>query len=137
MRTKNWLMRAWNIDSEIDALMEQRKELQDRITSVTAATGETVQSSKDPHKFDSYLILCEKLMRRLDILIKTKEEIIDAISTVSSPTLRTILLMRYVNNCPWDAICDRLGYEHSQISRLHGIALKEVEEYMKEKGAST
>lgn len=120
-------MRAWKITDEISTLQEVRQNIIDKLTSTTANySGEVVQSSKDPHKFDAFVELDNHIDNRLRQLCKVQTEIMDAISKVESPVYRNILLMRYIENREWHEIEDRIGYEHSYTTRLHGAALAEI-----------
>jgi hypothetical protein len=40
--------------------------------------------------------------------------------------------MRYINNKGWDDVAREMGYDKRWIMRLHGRALKEIDEILKE-----
>lgn len=45
MTTKEWLMRAWKIDEEIDSLLEAKQRAYERCTSVTTKPRDVMVSS--------------------------------------------------------------------------------------------
>ena len=123
MTAKEWLMRGWRIDREIEALEYTRRETWDRLTSATVSyTGEPAQGS-DPHRYDRLIELDETINRRIDQLVDTKQEIIDAIAQVSDSRCRTLLTERYVSFKTWEQIAVDMGYSFRWTMRVHGQAL--------------
>ena len=128
MTAKQWLMRGWKIDKEIEALLKTKQETWDRVTSVTASyTGEAVQAESDPHRYDRIIELDETINRRIDQLIDTKQEIIDAIAQVPDSRYRTLLTERYVSFKTWEQIAVDMNYSWRQVHRVHGRALVAIE----------
>lgn len=130
MTTKDWLMRAWRIDKEIEAMLVARKRAYDRCTSVTTCPREVVvTSSHDPDTAMIALLNIETLIdERIDQLNQIKAEIFNAITAVPDCTLRTLLIERYINFKTWEQIAVDMGYSYSNIThKLHPAALKAVE----------
>lgn len=129
MTTKEWLMRAWKIDMEIESLLSAKKETWERCISVTSHPKETsVSSTSDPHKFDAYVALEQKIDQRIDDLVSVKEEILSAINLVKDGTLRTLLIERYINFKTWERIAVDMSYSYSQIVKYkHPQALFAVQ----------
>lgn len=128
MNVKSWLNRAKNIDREIDHLVEQREAERERILSITQKlTGDVVQSSKDPHKFDRLAEYDIEIDRQIDELLKVKTEINRAILQVEDGRLREILRARYLENKSFEEISVRIRYSYKQTCRLHGRALLKME----------
>lgn len=126
MTTKEWLMRAWTIDEEIDALWESEQKAYDRCVSITTAPHDVVSGGERTNKFEAYLEYKEKLGKKIDKLLRVKAEIQDAIDKVQDGTLRTLLMCRYINHDTWESIAVNLGYSYIHICRLHGLALKKI-----------
>lgn len=124
MTTKQWLRRARGIDREINALIEAKEQELARLLSVTAKlTGETVTSTKDPHKYDHLIELDELIDRKIDELAAMKAEIITAIYRLKDGRYRTVLLEYYVNMHTFAEIAEQMGHSERHITRLHGHAL--------------
>lgn len=131
MTTKEWLMRAWKIDREINALIEAQKAAYDRLTGAMTANDNTpVSSTKDPHKFDSYVELTNKIDRRIDDLYAVKAEIIDVISLVGNNTQRALLINRYVLFKTWEQIAVDMNYSYQGVMKLHRIAFQSIKELL-------
>lgn len=129
MNAKQWLMRARNIDREIDGLIAQRDEVFTRLTHITQSlTGSTVQSTKDPHKYDRLIELDAEIDRYIDELLDMKAEINKGIHQLSDGRYREILRRRYLSGDTLEQIAVGIGYSYKQTCRLHGRALLKMEE---------
>ena len=127
MTTKQWLSRAKRIDEEIDSLIQTRDETLSRILKITQSyTADTVQSTKDPHKFDRLAGLEFDIDRKVDELIEVKREIMAAIHQISDRRYRLVLLKRYLDYKTFERIAVEMHYSYQQICRLHGRALIEM-----------
>lgn len=127
MTTKEWLMRAWKIDEEIDALLVAKQKAYERCTSVTTKPRNVmVSSSADP---DAPLVAWQNIEKliddRVDQLTKVKAEILAAIEAVQDCILRALLIARYINFKTWEQIAVDLDFSYQWVCRLHGKALKE------------
>lgn len=133
MNVKSWLNRAKNIDREIDRLIDQREAERERILSITQKlTGDVVQTTKDPHKFDRLAEYDAEIDRQIDELIKVKTEINRAIMKLEDGRLREILRARYLENKTFEEISVRIRYSYKQTCRLHGRALLKMEAVINE-----
>ena len=127
MNTKQWLNRAKRIDEEIDSLIQTRDETLSRILSITQSyTADTVQSTKDPHKFDRLAGLEYDIDRKVDELIDVKREILSTIHQISDRRYRLVLMKRYIDYKTFERIAVEMHYSYQQICRLHGRALIEI-----------
>lgn len=140
---KQWLMRARNIDREINELLKEKEKVRDRVLKITQSyTGDAVQSTKDPHKFDRLVELEMEIDRNIDELVAVKTEILHGIAKLSDGRYREILRLRYCNEqkdekdengehktgCTFEQIAVKMNYSYKQICRLHGRALLKMEE---------
>lgn len=129
MTAKQWLSRGMNIDREINTLLAVRDEVRARATAVTQAiTGDVVQGTKDPHKFDRLVELDERIDRLVDRLVETRLDIISAISELEDGRLRELLFKRYIEGKRFEQIAVEMRYSWRQTCRLHGEALVKMEE---------
>ena len=131
MNTKQWLSRALRIDGEIYALMETRNREKQKLISITSKlTGDTIQSTKDPHKFDRLVELEYAIDKRIDEQLAIKAEIIREIGKLSKPIYRRILQHRYIDGMTFPAISEVVSISQRHVERLHGRALMEMTEVL-------
>lgn len=122
-------MRARNIDREINELMKEKEEVRDRVCKITQSyTGDAVQSTKDPHKFDRVVELEMEIDRHIDQLIEVKTEIIHGIMQLSDGRYREILRLRYLSGKTFEQIAVEMNYSWRHVCTLHGRALLKMEE---------
>lgn len=132
MTTKEWLNRARTIDGELAALVEAREVMIAKLTKATQTlTGDTVQSSKDNHKFDELGELAFQIEQAVKTCKAVKAEVMGAIRQVKSGTCRELLVRRYIDGETWEKIAVTMNYSWRQVHRLHGRALIEVTEVLK------
>ena len=130
MTVKQWLSRARQCDREIAVLSEAKDRERDRLLSMTASLdGDPVTHSPDPHKFDSYVELVDKMNRRIDELYAIKKEVAAVIDKVQDDQLREILLLRYVSVMTWEQIAVAMDLSYRHVCRRHGDALEAVKKY--------
>ena len=129
MNAKQWLMRARNIDREINELLREKEEVRDRVLKITQSyTGDTVQSTKDPHKFDRVVELEMEIDRNIDELVAVKTEINKGIAQLSDGRYREILRLRYLMGMTFERIAVETNYSWRHVCTLHGRALLKMEE---------
>lgn len=63
----------------------------------------------------------------IDRLVDLKREIEQVIARVPDNRMRLLLEMRYINGAMWKEIAELMGYDRSNIWRLHCAALTEIE----------
>lgn len=140
MTTKEWLSRGWRIDREIRELEQAQVEALALATRTTASTdGERVDGGGDnsseramvayADKAAEYAALIEGKIREL---VSIKLEIIRAVKRVDDPTLRALLVARYINFKTWGRIARGFHVEKRYIFKLHNKALAEVERTLKD-----
>lgn len=129
MNVKQWLMRARTLDREINSLLEEKQNVRDRILKITQSyTGNVVQATKDPHKFDRVVELELEIDRNIDELVKVKAEILNAISKLPDGRYREILRLRYLKGMTFEQIAVEMHYSWRHVCTLHGRALLRMEE---------
>lgn len=124
MTSKQWLLRVRNIDREIDALLREKQATRDRLTNITQNySGDGVQSTKDPHKFDRLAELDSLIDSRVSELVRIKAETLNVISCLDNRLQREILCERYLGNKTFEEIAVQVHYSYKQVCRIHGKAL--------------
>lgn len=127
MTPKEWLMRGRGIEREIKALEQSQREAYERLTRATTSLDKvSVRATKDPHLFDAYAALSDKIQARTAALIGVRVEIIQAAEKLEDANQRTLLIERYVNGKTWEKICVDMKYSWKQVHRIHGAALIEM-----------
>lgn len=131
MNAKTWLNRARNIDREIDGLIKARDETKERVLSITQKlSGDIVQTTKDPHKFDRLVELENEIDKKIDELLLIKNEIEIGISGLKDGIQREVLRLRYLRNKTFEEIAVSTHYSYKQTCRIHGRALLKMEEVL-------
>lgn len=129
LNAKQWLSRARTIDREINELLKEKEEVRDRVLKITQSyTADTVQSSKDPHKFDRVVELEAEIDRNIDELVVVKTEINKGISQLTDGRYREILRLRYLQGMTFERIAVTMNYSWRHVCTLHGRALLKMEE---------
>ena len=132
MTAKEWLNRARDIDGELDDLREARELLEAQLTKSTQTlTGDVVQSTKDPHKFDELGELAIRIGQAEKRCHKIKSETLAVIMKIDNGTYRRLLVLRYINGHTFEEIAVRMHFSWRQTHRLHGRALIAVTEVLK------
>lgn len=67
----------------------------------------------------------------IDRLVDMKAEIRDTIGQANDPVCQLLLELRYINGKAWEEIARDIGFDIRTAFRLHGKALKEIEEIIK------
>lgn len=128
MNAKQFLGRARWADKEIVSLMRTRDETFERLTHITQSyDGDGAQVTKDPHKFDSYVALEQKLDQMIDELCDIKLEIINVLSQLKDTRELMILKSYYVDLKTWERTAADCGLSWTHTMRLRKSAIKNVE----------
>ena len=128
MTAKEWLMRGWKLNREIDRLIASRDAVKAKVLTVTASPDAVVvDGTKDPHKFDRLAAYEDDLNRRIDEYVDIMDEIGKAIHELEDRRYRLILIDRYQLFKQWEQIAVDEGYNIRHVWRLHGEALIAME----------
>lgn len=131
MTTKEWFSRARRMNRRLESLQQQRREEYERITAITAKpSGDVVDGTKDPHKFDRYTELDDMIASEIRELLAVKCEVKEVIHQIPDYRYRDVLDKRYIGMKTWEQIAVEMNYTYRRITQLHGEALKAAEEYI-------
>lgn len=135
MTTKEFLQQYRDAEEAINGRLEEISRLRAMAMNVTQTL------SKAPahgHESDKIATIVSKIvdMERevdggIDRLQDMKKAVCAAIMAVPDTGQRTVLRMRYVNCLRWEEIAVRLNYTYRHVTRLHGQALKTVEDVLR------
>ena len=128
MNAKQFLGRARWADKEIESLMRTRDETFTRLTHITQSyDGDGAQATKDPHKFDSYVALEQKIDQMVDELCDIKLEIINVLAQLKDTRELMILKSYYVDLKTWERTAADCGLSWTHTMRLRKSAIKNVD----------
>lgn len=132
MTAKEWLSRAREIDGELAALKEAHDIMEAQLTKATQTlTGDTVQTTKDPHAFDRMGELALEIERATKACHEIKAEVLAVIRKLDNSLYRRLLVLRYINGHTFEEIAVEMHYSWRQTCRIHGRALIGVAEVLK------
>ena len=134
MTTKNWLLRGLLLDIQIKALEREREKV---FALITKSTGKFVEdrvqnsvNNVTDEQLATYANYSLEIESQIAALIAIKHEIIKTIDEVKDPTLKTLLLLRYINFETWPQVANEINYSERQTHRLHEKALLAVEDVL-------
>lgn len=126
---KKWLQRYTELNKAINQISEEcerQRALCERITPVY-----TDMPGRGPHdRTDAYIKLVElqdKANAKIDEYTAMREEIEEAINTISNMSLRTLMRYRYLNGETWEKIAVKMNYSWRNMHYLHGQALRIIQ----------
>jgi DNA-directed RNA polymerase specialized sigma subunit len=137
MKAKEYLSQALWLNQRIDNKLEQLERLKAMAMRVTTnLTQEKVSGGyNERNPMENTIVKIMDLEREvndeIDKLINLKQEILETISLVDDPMAQLLLEMRYINRRTWGEIAEELGYSDRGIHKIHGRALKEIDEIRK------
>lgn len=131
MTAKEYLSQYKTLNGEINAKLEQKRQLFALATSVAPSNthgGCGNVSDKVGRTVAKLLDLEREINSDIDRLVDLRREIEDVIADVPDERLRMLLELRYVNGLTFEEIAENLDLSTVQIWRLHKIALEVVKE---------
>ncbi len=129
---KEFLEQVEKLDAIIENKLIEKQQWKDRALGITAQMdGERVQSSGAKDKMASAVERCVDVEREIDSLVDklvdTKKEVTQTIESLHSPTEYKLLHLRYIQYVPLKDIADLWGMDYTNITTIHGRALKNVQ----------
>lgn len=130
---KDYLRSVRNLNKEIEAKKKHRESLYYLVTgsSIKIKTV-NVQESAPDDKLAAVMAEVDELDRKIsdDIIKLTAKQAkaLEMINSVSKSEYRSLLIHYYLNAYSWDKTASMLGYSIQHIFRMHGEALRELDE---------
>lgn len=127
---QDWFERGRRAAKRIESIKKTMERLYARSVSITANyDGVVVDGTKDPHKFDGYVVLVDDYNRENEECLRVLSEIRAVVNQIADDRYKTVLEKRYIDCLSWEEIARETNYsEHCY--RLHREALKAAEEYI-------
>lgn len=137
MTAKEFLNQYLDADRALDCKLEQLARLRAKAAKVTTIIGgERVQGGIDGSRLEA---IAEKIMdlereigERIDDLRQKQSDVESAIVRLDSDRERDVLTLKYIFGYSWDQIIQSSNYSRRQVFRLHGIALKKIDYFLKD-----
>lgn len=128
---KQYLSQYLYICDEIEDLLRDLEEwytIAGKVTASYSGTPGGGSSDKLSSVVAKILEIKDSCAERLERMESLKHNVEQAVSSVDEIELRRILRRRYIRGWDFQKIADNLNYSYRQITRLHGIALRKVDE---------
>ena len=138
MTAKQYLSRARHLDNELNDMLLKKQAAFDTLTRVTQNyNSDGAQSTKDPHKFDSYATLMAMCDALTDEYFTALCEITGTIAKERDERQRRVLTLYYTvkdggRPLTWEQVAVILHYSWKQTRRIHAKALQAVEVILQE-----
>lgn len=133
MTPKNYLKQAYRLDLRISSDVREAEELRDMSQSVSAIQYDRDRVQTTPSQDAPFVKtlgrlweLENKIADELNTLSALKQQIRDAIETVSDTDERLVLKCRYIHNMTWDEIGEEMCADRTTVWRWHGNALRHM-----------
>lgn len=135
MTIKQWLMRAYLLNSKIQKILERRRRLYDAACSTTSHMSQDVVSHSKINSSENnclrYIDCSKQADAMIDELVDIKREIIDAIGSVQNEQIQTLLFERYINFGSWDKISKQMNININTVKgKLHSRSLAELSRFI-------
>jgi len=130
MTAKEYLMQAYRLNELIDSDTEELEHLRELAGRISGSDfSERVQCSRSTEPpFVKYLgdiiEMEQKIHKELCQLVVLKKQVSGSIEKVSDREERLLLTYRYLNNCTWEEIAEKLHVSNRTVHRIHASALK-------------
>ena len=138
MDAREFLSRAWKIETQIQSRAEQIERLRSLACRVTPQYGGTGGSRfRNVTAMEDTIVRIteaeEKLNRKIDELVTAKLEAAEVIDQVRDVTLRLLLEKRYLLFHSWEDVADEMAYTRRWILKKHADALDAVQRILDER----
>lgn len=132
MTAKEWLNRGRALNKTIEGLEKAKARAYDIAVGTAAELTEKVQESHGNSVEDrlvTYADYCRDIDKHKTELLKILKEIMEAIMKVEDPTLRNLLIYRYLNFETWESIAVMMNYSYVHVvHNLHPKAIEKIKE---------
>ena len=133
MTAKEFLSQARYLDARIKSKIRQVADLNELAARATTTLTGMPHSpnhgrSSMAHCVAKIVDLQTEINADIDALVDLKRDILETIKAVENVEMQTILEKRYLCFQSWEQIAAGMNYDIRWLYRLHGKALKEVED---------
>ena len=133
MTAKEYLSQARRLDQRIRCERMEAASLRELASGLGSPDFEEHYNPNRPTEAPFERTLCriwdmeEKVNKKIDKLIKLKEQICAVIEKLENPDERMVLYHRYIHDWTWERIGQELHVDRTTVYRWHNAALNHVE----------
>jgi len=129
MTAKQYMNRVRRVDQEIQMLERMIQKTRDSVESITQKyDGDGAQATKNPHKFDRLVELEGLVDQKIQEQLTLKAETLLTIGKLKDRRQRMVLTEYYLEMRTFEEISVDMHYSWKQVHRIHGYALKGIEQ---------
>ena len=116
------------LNMRIDALIDEKRKLAARVTSLARPLSEPVSGTRQSDIANAAAKLVDmgrEIDRTIDDYYERKDRILEKINALSDVRYRLLLSWYYVHTerLTLEDVADKMGYHHQSLRRLHVLAL--------------
>jgi len=138
MAAKEYLSKARKLDAQIKADLRELEHW--RALSVSISGGGYGPHYNASKNVEAPFVKCiektaeleEKIKRETNDLILLKMDMLERIHSLENVDYQSVLELRYLSYRTWEQIAEEMKYSIRWIYKLHGKALQEMEQKLKE-----
>ena len=136
MTAKEYLRQLIDIDQDIQDYQDEILRIRTGLEKMTPQLSGMPMGSPDPDKLaghmDGLIMWQERLNKAVDEACRLKVGVMDLLEQMPNETTRRILWKRYIAGKPFTLISVELSYSYHRTCHLHGQALREFDEIVKD-----
>ena len=136
MTAKEYLRQLIDIDQDIQDYQDEILRIRTGLEKMTPQLSGMPMGSPDPDKLaghmDGLIMWQERLNKAVDEACRLKVVVMDILEQMPNETTRRILWTRYIAGKPFTLISVELSYSYHRTCHLHGQALREFDEIVKD-----
>ena len=138
MTTKEYFDQALTLNKRINSKLDHLGSLREMATKASTTLSDMPRSSsRNVHQMEDIISkivdLENEINGDIDRFVDMKREYMLVIGDVINPVHQLVMEQRYLCCRTWEQISVELGYDLRWLHRLHGRALQEAEEVLKQK----
>ena len=136
MTAKEYLRQLIDIDEDIQDYQDEILRIRTGMEKMTQQLSGMPMGTPDPDKLsakmDGLIMWQERLNKAVDEACRLKVVVMDILEQMPNETTRRILWKRYIAGKPFTLISVELSYSYHRTCHLHGQALREFDEIVKD-----
>ena len=136
MTAKEYLRQLIDIDEDIQDYQDEILRIRTGMEKMTQQMSWMPMGSPDPDKLsakmDGLIMWQERLNKAVDEACRLKVVVMDILEQMPNETTRRLLWKRYIAGKPFTLISVELSYSYHRTCHLHGQALREFDEIVKD-----
>ena len=136
MTAKEYLRQLIDIDEDIQDYQDEILRIRTGLEKMTPQLSGLPMGTPDPDKLsakmDGLIMWQERLNKAVDEACRLKVVVMDILEQMPNETTRRILWKRYIAGKPFTLISVELSYSYHRTCHLHGQALREFDEIVKD-----